>query len=275
MGILDKLQNIPVPIINLILILTISVPLIYPIGIPLLVDPMTRSAYEVIDNLPEGSVVLFDYDTGPSTVVEVGAANKAMVYHMFKKNLKIIFVSSGVNGPMYVEADVPPIAKRLGKQYGVDYVHLGYFAGLEMGITAILNDISSIYPSDVHNTPIEALELMQAVKNHEQISLAIYSGGLGDQLLSWIRQANTAYGITVVLVPVGVMISYSMPYYPNQVAGIVGSLRGGAEYELLTNRPGQAIAGMDSLSLSFIWIITLIVLGNIGLFSSRLSRRSR
>jgi hypothetical protein len=274
MSILDRLQNIPIPIINLILILTIAVPLVYPLGIPLLVDPMTRSAYDVIEDMPEGSVVLFDYNVGPSTVVEVGASCKAMVYHMLQENLKVIFISSGVDGQMFVEQDVPPIAEVLGKEYGKDYVHLGYFAGLEMGAASILAEIGSTYTTDYRNTPIEDIELLQTVTNHEQISLAIYSGGLGDQLLAWVRQANTAYGIETIIVPVGVCIAYALPYYPTQVSGIVGSLRGGAEYELLVSRPGEAIAGMDSLSLSFIWLMVLIILCNIGVISSRLSGRS-
>lgn len=274
MSILERLQNIPIPIINFILILSIAVPLVYPLGIPLLVDPMTRSAYDAIDDLPEGSVILFDYNVGPSTVVEVGASCKAMVYHMLHENLRVIFVSSGVDGQMFVEQDVPPIAEALGKEYGRDYVHLGYFAGLEMGAASILSDISSIYTTDYRNTPIEDIEMLQTVSNYEQISMAIYSGGLGDQLLAWVRQANTAYGIEVVIVPVGVCIAYALPYYPTQVSGIVGSLRGGAEYELLTKRPAEAIAGMDSLSLSFIWLMALIILCNIGVLSSRFSGRS-
>ncbi|MBU1082502.1 MAG: hypothetical protein KKB59_18595, partial [Spirochaetes bacterium] len=207
-----------------------------------------------------------------SLLVDVSQSALAMTRHMFKGNLKIIIVSHTVDGQIFADMHFPPIAEEYGKEYGVDYVHLGYYAGAEAGIASFLADISSTYPSDFNKIPLEDLPLMQTVKNHEQIDLAICATGGGDILPAWIRQAHTTYGIKMLLIPGGGVITYAVPYYPDQTLGIVGGLRGAAEYELLINRPGSAIAGMDSLSVSFAWLIILMLVCNIGYIRDRLSK---
>ena len=51
--------------------------------------------------------------------------------------------------------------------------------------------------------------------------------------------------------------------------GILGGLRGGAEYEILINKPGASVAKMDSESISHLYIIALIIIGNIGYFATK------
>ena len=272
MDLIERLQKIPLQIINFILLMSIAIPLVHPMGLPLKIDPLTKAAYDAIEAMPEGSVAVFDYSIAPQYVLEMGPACQAMTYQMFKRNFKIIYISCGVDGPIFVEKDIPPIAETLGKKYGIDYIHLGYYAGAEMGLTAFLADISNVFTKDFHDTPIEELQLTQTVKNFEQIDMAIYTGGGADMIPAWVRQANTAYGIKLNFIPAGAMVPYVLPYYPDQIEGVVGGLRGSAEYELLTRRPGVAIAGMDSLSLSFVLLIVLVLLCNLGTVRSLLSK---
>lgn len=268
MDLIKKLQNIPMPVINLIMIASIAIPLVIPLGLPIKIDPMTRAAYNTIQNMPEGSVVIFDYGMTASYIIEMGPACNSMTAQMFEKDFKILFFSGDAQGPVFAENEISPIAEEFKKTYGVDWVILGFAPGGEVAITAILADIKNVFSEDFYGTPIDNLPLMEVVQNHEQIDLAIYTGGGGDRLPAWVRQANTAYGTTVIFIPAGGMIAYATPYYPNQAAGIVGSLRGSAEYELLTRRPGAAISGMDSLSLSFLYLMFLVILCNISVIIS-------
>jgi hypothetical protein len=54
-----------------------------------------------------------------------------------------------------------------------------------------------------------------------------------------------------------------------QLSAILPGLTSSAEYELLINRKGLAIAGVDAVSMSHILVILLVILGNIGYFASR------
>ncbi len=51
-----------------------------------------------------------------------------------------------------------------------------------------------------------------------------------------------------------------------QLAGMLGSLRGGAEYEKVSDNPGKALTGMDAQSFMNLTILVFIALGNIGYF---------
>ncbi|MBI2370983.1 MAG: hypothetical protein HYV08_12240, partial [Deltaproteobacteria bacterium] len=54
-----------------------------------------------------------------------------------------------------------------------------------------------------------------------------------------------------------------------QINGLIGGLRGAAEYETLLGQKGKAIAGMDAQSATHLLIIVLIVLCNVSFFLSR------
>lgn len=266
MNLLEKILNIPTSVISLVLILTISVPMFYPLGLPITISPMVKATYNAIDQLPEGSVVLMDYGLTPASVAETGCGGRAMIHHMFSKGLKVIFIGGGVDSPMFVEKDVPPIAERLGREYGTDWVHLGYYAGGETGRAALLADLNNIYPKDHRGNLLQDLELMKDINNYESVDLvAIVTTG-SDVVPMWIRQASTPYGINIIASLDGASFSIGVPYYPTQVSGMLNALRGGAEYEALMKRPGEAISGMDSISLSFLYVILLLVITNVALF---------
>ena len=50
------------------------------------------------------------------------------------------------------------------------------------------------------------------------------------------------------------------------MVGLLGGMKGGAEYEKLLDRPDWATRGMGAQSLVHLVIIGFIVLGNIGYF---------
>lgn len=266
MDLLEKILNLPTSVISLVLILTISVPMFYPLGLPITISPMVKATYDSIDQLPEGSVVLMDYGLTPASVGETGCGGRAMIHHMMSKGLKIIFIGGGVDSPMFVEKDVPPIAERLDKEYGTDWVHLGYYAGGETGRAALLADLSNIFPQDNRGNSLQDLELMKDINNYEGISLVAVVTTGSDVLPMWIRQANTPYGIDIIGSVDGASFSIAVPYFPTQISGLLNALRGGAEYEALMKRPGEAISGMDSISLSFLYVILLLVVTNVALF---------
>ena len=65
-------------------------------------------------------------------------------------------------------------------------------------------------------------------------------------------------------------------FYPllntGQIHGLLGGLRGAAEYETLINMSGKASAGMDAQSATHFLIIVLIVVCNVFYFLSGQAR---
>jgi hypothetical protein len=62
-------------------------------------------------------------------------------------------------------------------------------------------------------------------------------------------------------------------YYPylssGQLLGLIGGMKGAAEYERLMSISGDARRGMDAQSMVHVIIVLLVVLGNVALFASR------
>ncbi|MFQ6003090.1 MAG: hypothetical protein ACE5KJ_05025, partial [Candidatus Zixiibacteriota bacterium] len=62
-------------------------------------------------------------------------------------------------------------------------------------------------------------------------------------------------------------------FYPflasGQIVGLLGGLKGAAEYEILIQKPGMGQRGMDAQSVSHLVIILLVILGNTSYFLRR------
>jgi hypothetical protein len=54
-----------------------------------------------------------------------------------------------------------------------------------------------------------------------------------------------------------------------QMTGLLGGMKGAAEYEKLIGHPDKAMRGMDAQSLAHMAIIFLVIVGNIGFFATR------
>ena len=52
-----------------------------------------------------------------------------------------------------------------------------------------------------------------------------------------------------------------------QIKGMLCGLPGAAEYEILLNRPGKTVKLMDAQSMGHLWIIVLVILGNIAYYA--------
>ena len=54
-----------------------------------------------------------------------------------------------------------------------------------------------------------------------------------------------------------------------QFVGLLGGMRGAAEYEILIGEEADAVTGMQAQSLVHLLIIALVILGNVGFFLGR------
>ena len=87
---------------------------------------------------------------------------------------------------------------------------------------------------------------------------------------AWVVYAGTKYNQTIA---VGCTAVSAVGYYPflnsKQIIGLIGGMKGAAEYEKLIEMGGTATAGMDSQSIAHILIIVLIIMANISYLAMR------
>ncbi|MDD3733041.1 MAG: hypothetical protein PHU88_11775, partial [candidate division Zixibacteria bacterium] len=68
-------------------------------------------------------------------------------------------------------------------------------------------------------------------------------------------------GVTAVMAP-----KFYAFVSAGQMTGLLGGMKGAAEYEKLLGRPARATSGMDAQSLLHLLIIALVIAGNVGYF---------
>ena len=129
------------------------------------------------------------------------------------------------------------------------------------------------YPSDAHENSTGEMPMLQEHKSLREVDLALSCSGSA-ACVWWVTYAREKIGLPVAF---GVTAVMATDYFPclqaGQVVGMMGGLRGAAEYEVLLARNGitsstdKAFTGMDVQSAAHILIILLIIMGNIAFFA--------
>ena len=253
--------------VYLMVALAVILPFIFPASFPVSVTPEVQSFYDAVDNLPDSSVVMVVFDYYPSTVAECEPMAIAACRHMFQKNCRIITLSNiPYGGPSMAEAVTRQIAQEYGKVYGVDFVNLGYKYGYVSVLKGMGVSIESIFPTDNSGTPLSELPLMDSVYNYSQVKFVfeIADNATADY---WISIVNAGYGVPMGVGATAVMAPKFYAFVgAGQIVGMLGGMKGAAEYEILLGKKGTAFRGMDIQSLVHLLIIGLVVLGNLGYF---------
>jgi hypothetical protein len=263
----QKLANIDRRWIYLMMALSIIIPTVFVIKFPVEVTPEALQLYEAIDSLPDSTAVMLTFDYYPSARAETEPMSRAALRHMFSKDMRVVTLSNiPLGGPTMAENITREIAAEYGKKYGVDYVNLGYKANYVAVMHGLAGDISSIFPADWTGTPLSELPLMQQVKNYRDIAF-IYVVADNATVDYWISIVNAQYGVPVGAGVTAVVAPKMYAFVESgQMTGLLGGMKGAAEYENLIGRKELANRGMDAQSLAHFLIIAFVVIGNIGMF---------
>ncbi len=255
-----------------LLIVAILIPFFTNMTVPVEVMPLTKQAFDVIQSLPAGAKVVISYDYGFGTQPEHDPILVALLGHLARRDARVYAVASVADGPMLAEGTLRTYDS-LGKRYGTDMVNLGFFAGGEAGLAALCKDVRSVYRTDLRGTRVDDIPMMKDIKTMNDFDLIISanSGPTGGALVDvWIRQTVVPYKSKLLIGLSAIMVPQAMPYIQSkQVVGLVGGLRGGAEYEMLAGSPGDATRAMGAQSSTHLLVLTLILLGNIGSWITR------
>jgi hypothetical protein len=263
MNTLDKLLNLDRRIIYLVIGIIVIVPFFVNINFPIYVSPPVQSVYDYIDALPTGSVVLISFSFGPSTMPELHPMYKAVVRHCFSKKLKVIGITLHSEGATIADKTLKDIAQEYGYKEHEDYVYLGYKVQPVAVILGIGEDISNPFPTDYSKIKLSDIPMMKDIHNYNDINLVVDFGSMSTPEY-WVIYAGAKYKEKVAAGCTGVMVSGLYPYLDTgQLIGLIGGLKGAAEYEKLINKQEKATVGMRVQSIVHLAIIIMVIFGNV------------
>lgn len=266
-------MNINRRIIYLLVAVVVTVPLIIKIAMPVRVSPPVQLAYDKLDELKPGSVVLLSTDYEAGTMPELYPMTIAILKHLFSRDIKVLLMSMYALGVPIGTMALDEVAAEYDKKYGEDYAILGFKPGLNVVIVAMGSEIRDAFPTDYAGTPLEDLPVMKGIDNYDDIPILIDLCS-GSTLDSWVMFAQARFGQRIIAGCTAVMATSFYPYLnAGQIEGLIGGLKGAAEYEKLIESPAVATSGMPAQSFMHILILVLIIIGNISFFIERRRKR--
>lgn len=271
----DKLLVIDRRIIFLLVAFAVTLPLFSKAILHIEVSPTVKAVYETVDNLPAGSKVLVSFDYDPASAPELQPMALSFFRHCFSKDLKVIIIGLWPQGP--VQANIAledvfrdPEVQAKNLQYGIDYVNLGYMAGNEVVIQSMGSNIHTTFPADYSGNRTSELPLMKGVKNFDNIDFVynLSAGYPGTQ--EWVQFAVDRFNARLGAGNTAVQAPMMYPYMQaGQLIGILGGMKGGAEYEIIGKRPARAVSYMFSQGVSHAVVVFFVIVGNLAFFITR------
>ena len=274
MSIIDKLVNIDQRIIYALLFIALAFPILNPVILPMAIQSYSQQAFDFSDNIPEGSLVIFEGGLGAATYPQGGPGMVVQIYHMLTKGVKIAFFSIGTEQNVWtataIETALAKLPAGTPAENGVNWVHLGYVAGGEAGTGALWNDIRGTIEADYFDTPIDDIPMLEGINDASAFAAVLWWGGSEGSMPYGIRQISVPFDIPITGMATTNEVPNFSPYISaGQLQGIFGGVRGSAEYEFLLKLPGPALG--QAMATNFgglLWMI-MVLLGNVLYFIKR------
>jgi hypothetical protein len=266
-------------VIFVFIFVAVAAPILFPFTFQEHATTIVKNLFDCIDSLPSGSHVLMSFDYDPAMAPEVQPMANALSRHCLAKGHKVVFMCLWATGQSLLMSTLDEIIKPdfPEKVEGVDLVNVGYKAGNEGVLNVIISDFKKMFPTDVNGIPLDSLEIFDGINSCKDFDFIIALGGGRPGPKEWVLFVGDPGNVPVGIGVAAVVAPLMYPYYPRQVVGILGGVKGAAEYEseLVRHYPQFAdkekpgLRMMGPQTLAHVVIMTFIVIGNIAFFRGR------
>jgi len=158
---------------------------------------------------------------------------------------------------------------------GVDYSYLGYKPGGSAVMLGIGQSFSATFPQDYTGNTTRTQPLYREIQALGDADYIFDIASVGYPEV-WLPYAAARENKPMSVACTAVSAAQYYPYYKSgQFVGLIGGMKGTAEYELLTgmeqtlHRVPDATRGMDAQSLVHIFVVFSILIANIMYFVDR------
>jgi hypothetical protein len=264
--------------------LAVSVPLLFNITFSEKATPIVKGIFDKIENLPEGSKIIISYDYGPSMAPEVEPMSNAFVRHALAKNHRLYIMGLWATGQSLAASVIENVIKPEfpDKVNGVDYINIGYKAGNQGVLNVIITDFRKLYATDVDGVNLDSVVIFKGIRSLKDMDLMISVGGGFPGIKEWVLFAADPGNIPLAGGSAAVSTPLLYPYYPRQLIGLLGGIKGAAEYESELKKtypdrfgdmPTPGIYMMGPQTLAHLVVMAFIVIGNLSFFFGKRKKR--
>jgi hypothetical protein len=270
-------------VIFLFVAFSVAGPLIFPVTFEDHASDIVQKVFDKIESLPEGSTVLISFDFDPAMAPEVQPMANAFTRHVLTRNHKVIFMSLWAPGQSLTNTTLDNVVRREfpDKREGVDFANLGYKAGNQGVLNVIVTNFKKMFPNDSRNIPLDSMPLFAGVNSCRDLDLILSVGGGFPGPKEWVLFVGDPANVPIGVGVAAVTAPNYYPYYPKQMLGMLGGIKGAAEYESELQRvfpqfasmPTPALIMMGPQTLAHVVVMSFIIIGNVAFFVARRKKR--
>jgi hypothetical protein len=268
----ELMESVDRRILFLILLAAVTIPLIITVGGEIPPTPPVISAHESVESLEAGDYLMVSIDFDATSAPELMPMLRSVLRQAFAKEVKVIMLGHLAIGLPLGHIALEQVAAEFDAEYGVDYVDLGYRPGYIAVMIAMGREIEDVFATDYQGMPIRDMEITKDIHSYEDIDL-LFGFEHGAVIDYWVRYAQARFNQRMTFGTTAVMTPDAYPYLQSgQIEGLVGGLKGAAEYETLIGQPGLGTRGMPAQEWAHLLVIGFIIMGNLGYYFTRRQR---
>lgn len=265
--------------IFLLVAIAVIIPQLKPFKLPMEPTVPVRAIFDHIESLPERARVFIVFDYDPASEAELYPMTLAVIRHCFEKDFRVMGSTFWVTGKGLISRAFNRMEEEYDVVHGVDYANYGYQVGGAYVIIQAGNNFAAAYPMAKLQRS-EDMEISQGVERLADLDYIIDLAA-GSTIDWWVAYGVERYKFTL---GAGCTAVSATQYYPyintGQINGLIGGLKGAAEYEKLLDDKyglgvgeksllGDGMKGMGSQSVVHALIILIVVITNIFYFLTR------
>lgn len=280
-------------IIFLVIFLALSAPIFLHMKIDIDVTREVQIFYDAVEALPPGSKILVSCDYDPGSEPELQPMAETGFRLFIKNHLKFAVIGLWPQGAMQankaltvINESKDPFIVRDGDTlyggrdfvvvgqdtafYGRDFVNLGFQSGNELVIQRMGSSIPAVFPNDLRGRPVASFPLMSGLNKLSDFDFIFNLSAGYPGTVEWVQFAVDRFHVACGAGNTAVQAPQIYPYLDTgQLSGLMGGMKGGAEFEKLANMPAKATMSMVSQTAAHIFVVLFIVIGNLAYFLSK------
>lgn len=276
----QRLGRLDRRLIYLGLFLVTLAPLVGKWALPLYVSRPPQLLYQTIETLPPDKLVLIGSNWEAGSQAENRPQLIGVVRHLIRRNIPFAVIGTAYpTSPQLAQTSIEEairLENATGRwNYGEQWANLGFKLPDDPWLRSFSSNIPGALREDIHGTPLSEIPVMRGVRRFGpggEVSMLIDITG-SNTIEKWYEflgptKVKIGLGCTAVLAP------EQYPFLDSgQLSGLLTGMKGAAEYEQLLRAPGFAMPAMAGQSFAHLYIIALILLGNVAVLGQRFRRR--